>query len=714
MRFAASELVHHPWRYGLIAAALAFGAWAAVSRGAESGGTLRAGYAEFSPYVSIDEHGGPTGLAVQLVREAAKQSGVRLEWVAVDDAEKALRTGQIDLYPILTVSDDRKCGLYASVPWWESSQSLLSLRDHPLKDAAAAAGRRIAIRDFVYRSTIPASVLTGASLIPMRQPRSMIADLCTGRVDGVLLDARLIYDALLDQQTGCVDRKLMIVPLPQTTLPMASFAREAVQPTASRLYAALEQVMLDGTLTALANRWFALPQQRYVQERLVRRQRLYLTLLFSAGALLLIGFTFWHYRRTLRMRRTAEQAWTRALQAERRFETFMAHTPAISYIKDSTGRILYVNDAFVHFCGASAAEAVGRVDTELLDTSTQTTRDRDQEVLRFGQPLQYVVSLPGQDGSIHHMLVLKFPLAGENGQTLLGVTAIDITEQQRAADLVAASEERYRLLFEEAPVAIHEIDREGIVTRINRAGCALCGYSRDEIVGCHASEFAAPEQREESRAAVRAKLAGARRLAPFERHYQHKDGRVLRVEVHETAILDADGGIEGLRSCLVDLTELYEAQQRLDEFALQLQENNAALALALESAREATRHKSLFLANMSHEIRTPMNGVLGMAELLVQSGLNEEQRALALSVSQSGEHLLAHHQRHPGFFQDRIRQARTGVRPVRPHHCRGIGRRADGPPGSRQGAGTHLLDRTGRAGARHGRFRASAPGPART
>ena len=151
--------------------------------------------------------------------------------------------------------------------------------------------------------------MPGALTLPMRDPLKMIREVCTGQVDGALLEGRLIYGALLDQPAACANHPLLVVPLPQSALPMATFARPAVKQTADRLFAGIEQIALDGTLTALRQ-----PVVRVCPSSATsgivwqNASSASLNMLYGAGVALFSLLCLWNMRRSLRTRRTAQEA----------------------------------------------------------------------------------------------------------------------------------------------------------------------------------------------------------------------------------------------------------------------------------------------------------------------------------------------------------------------------------------------------------------------
>jgi signal transduction histidine kinase/ActR/RegA family two-component response regulator len=95
-----------------------------------------------------------------------------------------------------------------------------------------------------------------------------------------------------------------------------------------------------------------------------------------------------------------------------------------------------------------------------------------------------------------------------------------------------------------------------------------------------------------------------------------------------------------LESSLRQGVHLRTTHQEVESQAAALVAQADALRLARDEALTATRTKSTFLATMSHEIRTPMNGIIGIAGLLVETPLSDDQRRLLQSLQQSGESLL--------------------------------------------------------------------------
>jgi PAS domain S-box-containing protein len=187
------------------------------------------------------------------------------------------------------------------------------------------------------------------------------------------------------------------------------------------------------------------------------------------------------------------------------------------------------------------------------------------------------------------------------------------------------SESKNKLLatiVEQSSEAIWTKDLAGTVTSWNSGAAAMFGYAPAEALGrtLNVEESAAEDEQ------VRMRRLVAGEKFSYDARATTKTGTAIDIQVSVAPLLDDANQCIGSIAVARDVTQ----HKRSEE----------ALRLAREAAEAANHAKSSFLARMSHEIRTPMNGVLGMTELLLETGLTATQRKYAETVQRSGQNLL--------------------------------------------------------------------------
>nr|NJM04023.1 response regulator [Desulfobacula sp.] len=197
-------------------------------------------------------------------------------------------------------------------------------------------------------------------------------------------------------------------------------------------------------------------------------------------------------------------------------------------------------------------------------------------------------------------------------------------ERKQALDNLKIREEKYRRLIETTSVGYWQIGKDRQTTDVNQALCRMLGYDEQELLRASPADFVD----EDSQKVLQEQFAKMTltRSRNYELTFIKKNQEKLYANLDSTSIFDENKEVRGSFAFITDITRRVMAEEELSK--------------ARDQAEQATRAKSEFLANMSHEIRTPINGVIGMAELMMDFDLDDQQQNYLKTISNEADALL--------------------------------------------------------------------------
>jgi PAS domain S-box-containing protein len=235
----------------------------------------------------------------------------------------------------------------------------------------------------------------------------------------------------------------------------------------------------------------------------------------------------------------------------------------VSFI-DTNYRVVTTNGGMGMFLGRPRNEIIGKYCfKEFEKRKAICPHCPGRRAMATGRPAEVETEGVRDDGSRAAVHVRAFPILETDGSAkgFLEI-AEDITERKQAEEKLQESEERYREMVEETPDVIYTLDTKGNVTSVNKAGKAMFGRERKEVIGRHFTEWI---PKEEQPAAVTAfkRILGGEKITT-ETILIDKHGKPHNIEFSSTPIMKA-GKAVGTRGIIRDITERKQAEEKLKE-----------------------------------------------------------------------------------------------------------------------------------------------------
>jgi len=241
------------------------------------------------------------------------------------------------------------------------------------------------------------------------------------------------------------------------------------------------------------------------------------------------------------------------------FQQLFENSPQAIVILDNTDRIIDVNRGFEKLFGFPADHVKGCLINDVIvpEDLAEEASGFSQKVMG-GEPVMKETVRKRSDGSRVYVSILAFPVLLSHRQLGLYGIYSDITERRLAQEKLRESEEKHRLVFENAPLGIIHFDESGIIKAANEIFVKGVGSTREAVIGLNMLKLP------DSRMVYAVKEAISGRIGRYEGHYRSFNAsKVTPIKADFAPVIMDDNSVVGGVGIVEDITERMRAQDDL-------------------------------------------------------------------------------------------------------------------------------------------------------